>query len=251
MASHQRSASTTRAAALAWGAVGVIVATIVGLAAGVGSPVATSPATQQFFPAGTPSPEPTMPPGQIQENSVDTWLVVLLRVVIVAFFLAVLIAIVVAVVRFVRGRRRRSLITRRVLEPDEMEMLWIPLPEGVYVPPIPAIGDAMSQSRAALVEGSDARAAIIAAWLRLEQAAEDSGVRPRPTDTPTDLVHRLVAHSAVATRHLGTLAEVYRRARFAPEEPDERDRAVALDALDAVHRSLGTARQDVGRGGAL
>jgi hypothetical protein len=84
----------------------------------------------------------------------------------------------------------------------------------------------------------DARKAVIACWVRLEQAAADAGTPRHPGDTPGDLVGRLLAEQQVDASVLGALAAVYREARYATHTVDERMRAEARAALQRLRADL-------------
>ncbi|ASW57438.1 hypothetical protein CIK06_04925 [Plantactinospora sp. KBS50] len=92
---------------------------------------------------------------------------------------------------------------------------------------------------------NDPRTAVIACWVRLEEAAAAAGVPRRVGDTPTDLVARLlrgdpaagvpaIAGSAV----LAAFAAVYREARYATHVVDERMRDQAREALGRLRAEL-------------
>ncbi|MEV0727836.1 DUF4129 domain-containing protein [Polymorphospora sp. NPDC050346] len=98
---------------------------------------------------------------------------------------------------------------------------------------------------AGLVDLSDAdadpRRAVIACWLRLEQAAAAAGVRREVGDTPTDLVTRLLSgNRGVSADVLGPFATVYREARYATRTVDERMRTQARAALQRLRGELTT-----------
>ncbi|HWG98593.1 MAG TPA: DUF4129 domain-containing protein [Pilimelia sp.] len=80
---------------------------------------------------------------------------------------------------------------------------------------------------------ADPRRAVIACWVRLEQAAAAAGTARGVADTPAELVGRLLTAHAVSADVLAALAAVYREARYAtrPVTGATRDRARA-----ALHR---------------
>ncbi|MEE6257551.1 DUF4129 domain-containing protein [Plantactinospora sonchi] len=95
---------------------------------------------------------------------------------------------------------------------------------------------------------TDPRRAVIACWVRLEQAAAAAGVERRPGDTPTDLVTRLLRGGRpVSADVLGAFAEVYRAARYATHTVDERMRGQARSALQRLRAEL-TAPQEAATG---
>ena len=91
--------------------------------------------------------------------------------------------------------------------------------------------------------GGDPRKAVIACWLRLERAAAQAGVPRLDTETPTDLMHRVLAECQVDDRALAELAAAYHRARYAPHEITGDDRETARAALSAVDAQLTSGRQ--------
>jgi hypothetical protein len=95
---------------------------------------------------------------------------------------------------------------------------------------------------AGLIDLSDAdldpRRAVIACWLRLEQAAAAAGTPRQATDTPTDLVSRLLGEHHVSGDVLASFADVYREARYATHTVDERMREQARSALQRLRAEL-------------
>lgn len=84
----------------------------------------------------------------------------------------------------------------------------------------------------------DPRRAVIACWVRLEQAAAAAGTARRPGDTPADLVGRLLAEQQVSAEVLAGLAHVYREARYATHTVDDRMRVEARAALQRLRGEL-------------
>jgi uncharacterized protein DUF4129 len=85
----------------------------------------------------------------------------------------------------------------------------------------------------------DPRRAVIACWVRLEQAAAVAGTSRLLGDSPTDLVGRLLAEQQVDARVLAALLEVYRQARYATHTVDDQMRAQARSALQRLRADLG------------
>jgi hypothetical protein len=85
----------------------------------------------------------------------------------------------------------------------------------------------------------DPRRAVIACWVRLEQAAAAAGTVRLLGDSPTDLVGRLLAEQRVDARVLAALLEVYRQARYATHTVDDQMRAQARSALERLRADLG------------
>jgi hypothetical protein len=85
----------------------------------------------------------------------------------------------------------------------------------------------------------DPRRAVIACWVRLEQAAAAAGTPRHPGDSPTDLVGRLLAEQQVDAGVLAALLEVYRQARYATRSVDDQMRRQAREALERLRADLG------------
>jgi Domain of unknown function (DUF4129) len=111
------------------------------------------------------------------------------------------------------------------------------------VTPQPPADELVAAVDAGLEELSDTdrdpRRAVIACWVRLEQAAAAAGTPRHPGDTPTDLVSRLLAEQRVDARLLAALRDVYREARYATHTVDDRMRSEALSALQRLRTDLG------------
>jgi hypothetical protein len=117
-----------------------------------------------------------------------------------------------------------------------------PRPMPVATPQAPA-DELVAAVDAGLEELSDTdrdpRRAVIACWVRLEQAAAVAGTPRQPGDTPTDLVSRVLAEQRVDARLLSALRDVYREARYATHTVDDRMRAEARSALQRLRADLG------------
>ncbi|GAB3219775.1 hypothetical protein GCM10027447_03230 [Glycomyces halotolerans] len=87
--------------------------------------------------------------------------------------------------------------------------------------------------------GTDPRSAIIACWVHFESASEAVGITRDPSDTPSDLVRKLLEHHELEGSSLLRLSEAYLRARYSPHEVDEADRDSARDSLIDLQRQLG------------
>jgi Domain of unknown function (DUF4129) len=96
---------------------------------------------------------------------------------------------------------------------------------------------AVDAGLADLDEG-DPRAAVIACWVRLEEAAAAAGTPREPGDTPAELVLRLLGDHQVSSGVLYGLAEVYRLARYATHTVDAAMREQARSALHQLRAEL-------------
>ncbi|MBX7269111.1 DUF4129 domain-containing protein [Micromonospora sp. Llam7] len=92
---------------------------------------------------------------------------------------------------------------------------------------------------------TDPRTAVIACWVRLEEAAAGAGVSRLAGDTPTDLVTRLLrgdpstgVPAIVSADVLAEFAQVYREARYATRPVGEQTRDQARAALRRLRGEL-------------
>ena len=91
----------------------------------------------------------------------------------------------------------------------------------------------------------DPRRAVIACWVRLEDAAAAAGTPRHPGDSPTDYVGRLLAEQRVDAGVLAALLAVYREARYATHTVDDQMRQQARSALERLRADLGASRSEV------
>ncbi len=155
-----------------------------------------------------------------------------------AALLAVLLAGVVAYL-MVLGWRRLVTAPERELDPAATQ------PD-----PAAAAEEVREVLRAGLADldaGGDARRAIIACWLRLERVAAAAGTDRLASDTPGDLVARLLSRYQVSREALERLAGAYRLARYAPVTVDDHLVQVARRALREVDTELAPAAAPAGR----
>jgi hypothetical protein len=94
---------------------------------------------------------------------------------------------------------------------------------------------------AAIQEGSP-RNGIVRCWLRLEDIIADAGMPRAPWETSAEFTVRVLKALDVDPRAIGSLARLYREARFSDHRLDETSRAAARSALEQLHRDLEVAR---------
>ncbi len=100
----------------------------------------------------------------------------------------------------------------------------------------------------ALLERGEARNAIVACWLRLEQVITDAGLERRPSDTAQEFTARVLNRFEVDAESADRLAALYLEARFSSHEMTEQQRNEAIDALDAIHRGLSHSAESTSTG---
>lgn len=95
--------------------------------------------------------------------------------------------------------------------------------------------------RALLLEGSP-RNAIVACWHRFELQAGEVGLVRRDWETSSEFTLRVLDMVVAGSHDVARLAALYREARFSDHPLREDDRAMALEALDALHAELAARR---------
>jgi hypothetical protein len=183
-------------------------------------------------PVPTPSAAPTAPTDEPAPSNADQqprpedveglgdlllWTAMLLLVVLLAVFLS-----------WVLFQRWRPPPGR---PDDDFEVL----------PEVPDLAETLARDAdrqlAAVNEGSP-RNGIVRCWLRLEESVAEAGLPREPWETSAELTLRVLRTLDVDPRALGTLAVLYREARFSDHELDEDARARAYAALRAMHDDL-------------
>lgn len=107
---------------------------------------------------------------------------------------------------------------------------------------VDALADALSEGLADLDAGT-ARNGIVAAWLRLEAAAESERFHRDPADTPAEFVAHVLASYDLDGDAIDRLAVLYREARFSEHALGEAQRSEAAACLATLLRELPAARR--------
>ncbi|MEU1414909.1 DUF4129 domain-containing protein [Streptomyces sp. NPDC005731] len=91
------------------------------------------------------------------------------------------------------------------------------------------LAQAVDFGRRALLDATDARAAVIACYAAMEESLADSGVTRRASDSPQDLLERAVAGGLPTGAVAAQLTSLFREARYSthPMDGSHRDRAAA------------------------
>jgi len=172
------------------------------------------------------SPQPSAEIVQAEPSDLPGWLAPVATVLCTATVLVAVGLVVWTLTRDALARRRRGAVdyrTRPAPPPRTADQVVAAVDAGL---------DDLSDT------DGDPRRAVIACWLRLEQAAAAAGTPKRVGDSPTDLVSRLLQTHEVSADVLAALAEVYREARYATHTVDERMRTQARSALQRIRAEL-------------
>ncbi|MFI9011924.1 DUF4129 domain-containing protein [Actinosynnema sp. NPDC053489] len=170
-----------------------------------------------------PSLEPEIG-GSAAAGSLLVFLVVAIAVAVIG-----VVSLLVSLAVF-RSRRRRGVGTA-VDAPD--------LPEERATPPpvlVRRAAEALAELRGH-VNGPPGDA-VIAAWLSLERAAQDSGAPRQGHQTATEFTGDLLRRYHVDEDAAGTLRRTYQRARFGAVEVTADDARTATEALARIVRDL-------------
>ncbi len=156
-------------------------------------------------------PPPASPPDW-------SWVAVVGRVLVVA-------VVLVLVWRLIQWLRRRAVPRgpREVVEAPEVAVTTTVSRE----PELPVLRRGVEAAQRHLAAATGATDAVVSAWLALEEAAESSGVRRQPAQTPTEFTVRVLERTRADAEATTELLALYHRARFstAPVGPDDVARA--------------------------
>lgn len=97
---------------------------------------------------------------------------------------------------------------------------------------------ALQDARARLSTVVGAHDAVIEAWLALERAIAEAGVRRDPSQTTLEFVVAVLGDLSLDRSALDRLAHLYRRALFDPQPLVEADRDEAMEHLDRLRDQL-------------
>ena len=136
---------------------------------------------------------------------------------------------VLAGLRAVVRRRKVDATTRRGIATESH-------PESDPEPPDVLVDEVVRGLQSA-PEGSP-RNAIVATWIRLEEATVAAGFEPHRWETPAEFVQRALATYAVDEHDIGRLADLYREARFSAHRLTEAHRDEAIGCMRRLHRQL-------------
>jgi len=187
-------------------------------------PRSDEPGSRQDAGGGNPAVDSTQDSGSGPTSLTRTITIVILVLALVIGGVAV-----AAGLRAVVRRRRFDATTRRGIAHESV-------PEPDPEPPDVLVHEVARGLRSA-PEGSP-RNAIVATWVRLEEATVAAGFEPRRWETPTEFVRRALTTYAVDEQDIGRLADLYREARFSTHRLTEAHRDEAIGCLRRLHGQL-------------
>ena len=155
---------------------------------------------------------------------------------------AVLVLVVVAALIW-RAVRRRLRVPERDAVPLLPDALGDAAPEQEPAPEPVQVRRGLDLAHDRLSEPREPRDAIERAWLGLEEAATDSGMRRLPAETPGEFTARVVVRVATDRAAADRLLALYLRARFSDAPVTATDVARAREAVDALRESWTAAQR--------
>lgn len=165
--------------------------------------------------------------GFLQNNTVFRALGLLIGLALVAL-------VIWAAYYLLRWVGARLLGRRLELRPEQVEFDVLDDPE-----PLAEEIRADAADQLALLLGGTPRNAIVACWDRFEEQAERVHVARKDWETSSEFTLRLLEQVSADSAAVNRLEVLYHEARFSSHEIDESRREAAVEALRAIHRSLG------------
>ena len=162
-------------------------------------------------------------------GSGTTWFTRTITIAILVLALAIGGIAVVAGLRAVVRRRKLDATMRRGIT-HEFDQESDP-------EPLDALVDEVARGLRSVPKGSP-RNAIVAMWIRLEEATVAAGFERRIWETPAEFVRRALSTYPVDEQDIGRLADLYREARFSAHRLTEDHRDEATRCLRRLHEQL-------------
>lgn len=148
----------------------------------------------------------------------------------------VLIFALALVVLTVLATFRVRLLRRRKIAPGHVR-LAIPTTDDDDVEGPPESLQSLLDVQLSALDAGTPRNAIVAAWVQLEDFAENHGLPRRRPDTPAEFVARALATYNLDQAVIERLADLYREARFSTHVIQERQREDARTCLKRLVRT--------------
>lgn len=180
------------------------------------------PAAQQSQP-----PQPTTAPTALPHHSTANPAVVFSWLPIVIVLALLLMAVILLLIRYWLRHRRipvgRFLSVEPALDDSPIDT--------ETAADLPVLHRGLVRAADVLDTDREPRDAIVRAWIGLQEAAEDSGLRRRPAETPTEFTSRVFESVDADRAAAAALLGVYLRVRFRRAPATEADVAVARESI--------------------
>jgi hypothetical protein len=169
-------------------------------------------------------------PATIDPGIVFSWLPIA-----IALGLLLIAVLLLLVLQWLR-RRRRSIPKRFV----GVENTFGDVADGTDLgsdADLPTLHRGLLRATDLLESHREPRDAIVRAWIGLQEAAEDSGLSRRPSETPTEFTTRVFASVDADRAAAAALLTVYLRVRFRSSPATASDVATARDAIERLRET--------------
>ncbi|MCX4745512.1 DUF4129 domain-containing protein [Kitasatospora sp. NBC_01287] len=164
-------------------------------------------------------PLPLVHPGNARHHNLLSLLALGVKIAVVLAVLAAVVAVWRLLRRLPKPRLPHGATTRT--RTDEREL-----------------ARAIASARRALLNAHDARTAVIACYLAMEDSLAASGIERRIADSPTDLLHRATTTGTLHGPAATTLTDLFREARYSQHPMDHTHLHHARTALDTIATQL-------------
>ena len=105
-----------------------------------------------------------------------------------------------------------------------------------------ALGTVIDDSLDALRAEPDPRRAVVAAYARMERALAGIGMARNRAETPFEYLDRVLVELGAGTAQVSVLTDLFERAKFGQHEVTPAMKEAAIDALEELRASCGSAR---------
>lgn len=193
-----------------------------------GVPSLTAPTPQPTpLPQGTNTPSQAVPVGS---GIVFSWLPI--AIILGSLLIAAVALLVLYWLRHRQPRGDKSLVPLDGSFEGIEEFSKIELEAD-----LPTLHQGLVRASAALDAYREPRDAIVRAWIGLQEAAEDSGLSRRPSETPTEFTTRVFESVDADRSAAAVLLAVYLRARFGLAPATESDVILARGAIERLRQT--------------
>ena len=175
----------------------------------------------------TSSPEPTVAATAVPKHAALDPSLVFGWIPILIVFAALLVAALLLLLGYWL-RRRKPAVQKLAVADGPLGDVSALAPMDVD---LPTLHRGLVLAADVLASDREPRDAIVRAWLGLQEAAEDSGLRRRPAETPTEFTSRVFESVAADRAAAAALLAVYLRVRFRSDPATEADVEVARRSI--------------------
>lgn len=180
-------------------------------------------------PAVTATPQASRLPDDQQDSTMAT--------TVIGSVLLALVAIIVAVLLVLLVRWLRALWADRPLNAQDgapVDLRGAGEAEKAAPPDERVVRRGIGEAARTIGARADVNEAIVAAWLALEETAEDAGAARAPSETPAEFTVRILRARPGIETSTQHLLDLYHRVRFGGHVADEADREAAVQSLRSI-----------------